>query len=135
MPVAQGGEQWSIPLFPSASDPLLKGLVRFVNRSAKSGKERIVAADDAGREHGPLTLPVADYGAAQLTSDDLELGNDAIGLEGSTGSGQGDWRLELTSDVDFEALCYVSDANGFLKSIHAVKSQPIEQPWTSLDLV
>ena len=48
----------------------------------------------------------------------------AIGLEGSTGSGQGDWHLELTSDVDFEALCYVSDANGFLTSMNAVA--PVE---------
>ena len=120
VPVAQGGEQWSIPFFPSASDPLLNGLVRFVNRSGESGEVRIVAVDDAGREYGPLMLPVAAYGAAHLTSDDLELGNEAIGLEGSTGSGQGDWRLELTSDVDFEALCYVSDANDFLTSMNAV---------------
>lgn len=45
--------------------------------------------------------------AIQLNSRDLEDGNAGKGLPEGIGSGQGDWRLELASDLDIQVLAYV----------------------------
>ena len=42
----------------------------------------------------------------------------AKGLTGATGVGQGDWRLELTSDIDIEVLSFIRTNDGFLTSMH-----------------
>ena len=111
----------TVPLLPSAADPLgRQGFVRVINRSARRGTVRIEAFDDAGRAHEPLTLSLNANQVAHFNSDDLELGNARKGLSGSTGSGSGDWRLTLSSDLDIEALSYVRTPGGFLTSMHDV---------------
>jgi len=114
----------TIPMFPSASTDRVEGLARIINRSGQAGEVTIHAFDDAGRRFGPLTLPLDAYATEHFTSDDLESGNRDIALTGRTGPGQGDWRLELTSELDIEALCYARDADGFLTTMNAVA--PVE---------
>ena len=46
----------------------------------------------------PLALSGGADEVASFNSDDLELGIAAKGLTGSTGAGEGDWRLDLSSD-------------------------------------
>ena len=59
-----------------------------------------------------------------FNSNDLEQGNYDNGLSGGTGApGQGDWRLELTSDLDIEVLAYIRTGDGFLTAIHDVVEQ------------
>ena len=53
-----------------------------------------------------------------MAFDDLEMGNPGKGLSGRTGAGQGDWHLELTSELDIEVLCYIRHRDGFLTSMH-----------------
>ena len=109
----------TVPLFTSASDALgRQGFVRVVNRSESRGNVRIRAFDDAGRAYEPLTLSLDAGHVAHFNSDDLELGNARKGLEGSTGSGTGDWRLQLSSELDIEVLAYVRTLSGFLTSMH-----------------
>ena len=60
-----------------------------------------------GNAYPPLTLTLGAGGAANLDAWDLELGNAAKGLDGSAGPGVGDWRLELSSELDIEVLPYV----------------------------
>ncbi len=110
----------AVPLFPSMAEAGLEGLVRVVNRSAEAGAVRIVATDDAGREHEPVTLPLPGGGAAHFDSADLELGNAEKGLAGSTGAGEGSWRLDLTSELEIEVLSYARTTDGFLTSMHDV---------------
>ena len=111
----------TVPLLPSASDPLgRQGFVRVVNRSAAAGDVRIVAHDDAGLAHEALSLTLDAGHTAHFNSDDLELGNPAKGLTGSTGAGRGDWRLELSSELDLDVLAYVRTPGGFLTSMHDV---------------
>ena len=105
------------PLLPSASNPLREGLVRIVNPSARAGEVRIVAIDDAGRRSEPVTLAIGAGASAQFTSRDLEWGNAALGLGGSTGTGTGDWRLEIASDLDVEVLPYARAADGTLSAM------------------
>ena len=104
-------------LLPSTSDPMREGLVRIVNPSAQVGEVRIVAIDDAGRRSAPVTLAIGAGESAQLTSRDLEWGNAAMGLIGSTGPGTGDWRLEVSSDIDIEVLPYARTADGTLSAM------------------
>ncbi len=110
-----------VALFPAAGDaPGGRGFARVINRSRKAGVVRIDAFDDAGVAYGPLELSVAAGAVAHFNSDDLELGGPGKGLTGSTGMGAGDWRLELSSDLDIQALAYVRAEDGFLTTTHDV---------------
>ena len=118
--LSKGGVH-TVPLFPSAADAMgQQGFVRVVNRSGSDAVVSIQPYDDAGRRYDPLTLALGAGRTAHFNSDDLELGNADKGLSGSTGSGMGDWRLELSSELDMEVLAYVRTPGGFLTAMHDV---------------
>ena len=121
-PANRHGDALVLPLLLSAADPHQRqGFVRIINRSGQAGTVSIQAFDDSTWEYAPLTLSVGANAAVHFNSDDLELGNAAKGLEGSTGpASAGDWHLTLTSDLDIEALAYVRHPDGFLTSMHDV---------------
>ena len=109
----------AVPYFPSASDALgRQGFTRVINHSSDAGDVSITAFDDDGESYGPLTLSLGVHETAHFNSDDLENGNTTKGLTHGTGAGRGDWRLELTSDLDIEVLSYVRARDGFLTSMH-----------------
>ena len=109
-----------IPLFLAASNSVRHGFARIINRSDWAGEVRITAIDDAGARFGPLTLELDAGQTLHFNSDDLEFGNSAKGLSRGVGTGQGDWRLELKSDLNIEALAYVRTADGFVTTMHDV---------------
>jgi hypothetical protein len=110
-----------VPLFLSASDPFRRhGFARVINRSDRAGDVRIQPFDALGRQYERLNLSLHGGQAVHLTSNDLELGNVDKGLAGSAGSGAGDWRLELSSELDLDVLVYVHMPSGFLTSMHDV---------------
>ena len=119
---ASAGSTHAIPFFPSASDPLgRQGFARIVNRSGMSGTVTIDAFDDSGRNHGPITLTVDAGETAPFNSGDLEDGNTAKGLDQGVGRpSEGDWRLELTSDLDIMVLSYIRTSDGFVTAMHDV---------------
>ena len=122
-PRLRGSRQGSlaVPLFPSAADATdRRGFVRVVNRSSSAGDVVISARDDTSWEYEPLTLRLAAGAAAHFNSDDLELGNEQKGLTGSTGAGEGAWRLEMESDLEIEVLSYIRTADGFVAPVHDV---------------
>ena len=102
----------------SASNPTQQGFVRIINRSGESGTVRIHAVDDSGRRAGPVTLSMNAKATTHFNSGDLENGNRDKGLSGRTGGGAGDWRLQLETDLDIEALAYIRTTDGFLTSMH-----------------
>ena len=108
----------SVPLFPAKSAAGRQGFARVLNRSGEAGEATITAHDDAGREYGPVTLALAANGAAHFNSDDLEDGSAAKGLSGGIGPGEGDWRLEVTSDLKIDVLAYVRTDDGFVTTMH-----------------
>ena len=111
----------TVPLFPSAADPFgRQGLVRIINRSRAEGDVRIRPYDDAGRRYDQLTLALGAGLTVEIDSDDLELGNAEKRIFGSAGSGSGDWRLELSSELDIEVLTYIRTPDGFLSAMHDV---------------
>ena len=105
-------------LFPSASDPSRRGVLRVSNRSGTAGEVSVTATDDAGRTHAPLTLAVAAGATVEFDSRDLESGG--AGLSGATGPGTGDWRLVIDGGaLDIEALPYVRVAGDFAAPMDA----------------
>ena len=119
-PVQPQNRVHRVPLFPAAGDPLgRQGLVRVVNRSPRSGEVRVKASDDTDLDRQAVTLAIGASEAVQFSSDDLEQGG-RQGLSVGIGAGQGDWRLELTSDLDIEVLAYIRALDGFLTPVHDV---------------
>ncbi len=107
-----------VPLFPSASDGEgRRGVVRVVNRSTASAEVSIEAFDATDRAYERLELTLAGEASGQFDSSDLERGNAEKGLTGSTGPGEGDWWLELSSESDIEVLSYVDTASGPLSAV------------------
>ena len=112
----------SVLFFPSASDPLgRQGFVRVVNQSNQGGAVSITAFDDAGRSHGPVTLTLDALQTVHFNSTDLEDGNAGKGLSAGVGRPtQGDWRLELASELNVKVLSYIRTSDGFVTSMHDV---------------
>ena len=117
-PAREAGTVHSVPFFPSASDAFRSGFARVVNHSAEAGEVQIGAIDDEGESYGPVVLSIGAGETAHFNSDDLESGNADKDLSGATDSGEGDWRLQLTSDLDIEVLSYIRTGDGFLTAMH-----------------
>ena len=119
LPAGGASEAQRIWLFLGASEESgREGFLRVVNHSAQAGEVRIEAVDDAGTAAGPVTLTIEAAHAVHLNSGDLEGGNADKGLPQGLGSGQGDWRLTLSSERDIEALSYVRTKDGFVTTMH-----------------
>ena len=115
-----GQTRHRIPLFPAADDANgRQGFARVVNQGDAEASIQIEAVDDDGTRRGPVTLTVPAGTTTHFNSGDLEGGNADKGLPSGTGSGTGDWRLELTSGADIEVLAYIrTTSDGFLTSMH-----------------
>ena len=113
-----GSPAHPVPFFPAASHPDWQGFVQVTNRGDEDGEVEVHAWDDAGTAYGPLTLQIGARATRFFNSDDLEGGNPDKGLDGSTGDGDGAWRLELKSALDLDVLAYVRTEDGFLTRMH-----------------
>ena len=112
-PMRAGGPL-HLPLLPSAANG--GGVARVANLGAQAGTVEVTAIDDAGWPRGPLMLGLDAWAVAEFTARDLEWGN--AGLPGGTGSGAGDWRLELSTELNVEALAHVHAADGAAQPMH-----------------
>ena len=92
--------------------------MRVINHSGKGGQVSIEAIDDHGTSAGTTALTISAGAAAHFNSSDLEQGNRDKGLSRGLGLGEGDWRLTLNSELEFEALAYIRSVDGFLTSMH-----------------
>lgn len=105
----------TVPLFLSAAAAHgRQSVVRVVNRNDTAGQVRIQAIDDAGHAYHALNLALASNATVEFDSNDLELGNPDIGLTGITGRGEGDWRLELDSELEVQVWSFVRTPDGLL---------------------
>ena len=118
-PGNEAGSAHFVQFLPAASDPPgRQGFVRVINHSDEAGEVRIDAVDDEGGSYGPVVLTVDAGAVVHFNSDDLEDGNAEKGLSDGVGPGEGDWRLELSSELDIEVLSYVRTTDGFLTAMH-----------------
>ena len=112
-----------IPLVPPASNSTQQGFIRVVNRSNRDGTVSILAIDDDGARFGPVEFPLDAKAVAHFNSGELEQGSATKGLSDGVGDGVGNWRLELSSDLDFEALAYIRTGTGFVTSMHDIVAE------------
>ncbi len=124
VPQRQGSGGHFVPYVPAAAASNLQGFVRVINHSPQDGDVLIVAYDDEGREYGPVALALDGHETAHFNSNDLELGNEKKGLPDGIGPGEGDWRLEMSTELRTEVLSYIRTADGFLTAMHDLA--PIE---------
>ena len=119
-PEAGADGVWRMPLFPAADGASRRqGFVRVINRSRRAGEVQVVAVDDGAARVGPVTLALRAEQTVHFNSDDLQRGNAAKGLRDGVGSPtRGDWRLELTSELDIAVTSYIRTEDGFLTSMH-----------------
>ena len=115
--LADGRSMRRVPLFLTAGK-FGEGFLRVINRSAVRGEVAIEAVDDEGDRFGPVRLTIGARQTAHFRARDLEAGNTEKGLSGGIGVGEGDWRLELASELDLLVLSYVRTGDGFLTSTH-----------------
>ena len=108
----------ALPLLLAGYRHPAQGFARVVNASGAAGEVAIHATSDAGRRFAPLALALDAGRAAHFNSADLEGGNAAKGLSGGTGGGQGDWRLDFSSELPIEVLAYARGPGGFLATMH-----------------
>ena len=106
-----------VPLFPAASDTVRQGFVRVINHGEESGEVSIEATDDDGNVH-QMALSIDAGETVHFNSNDLEDVNVAKGVSGTIASGNGDWHLNLASDLDIEVLAYIRTQDGFLTAMH-----------------
>ena len=142
-PMASAQNKHTLPLFVSASHQTLQGFARIINLSERDGEVTIHAIDDTGQRFGPVTLSLEAKASQHFNSDDLRDGNAEKGLSGGVGSGEGDWRLELETDLDIEPLAFSRPrGEGFVTSSHDVAEgmsmrwhvallQPGQQHWAA----
>ena len=109
----------TVPYFPSADDEHYQGLVRVINHSDDDGEVTVVATDDRGTVYESLTLEISASETRSLSSKQLEQGDEDESITG-IGEGEGDWHLEITSDVPIETLPYIRTIEGELAPMHAV---------------
>ncbi len=112
-------KKFLVPLFPHGASPNYQGFIRIINHSNKAGTINVTAYDDEGNTYDPVTIDIGADSSTHFNSTDLEQGNTAKGLTGSTGQGQGEWRLEIESeDLNIEVLSYIRTTDGFVTSMH-----------------
>ena len=113
------GDLHIVPLFVSTTNSQdLEGIVRVTNQSDTAGVVRIQPIDDNGVRYEQLTLDLDAGQSVNLDASDLETGNEDKGLTGNAGSGPGDWRLELSSELDITVQTYARAKGNFLLSMH-----------------
>ena len=126
-PVVFAQNTHTLPLFMSASNATQQGFMRIINRSDTDGTVRIHAFDDEGNPGDSVDLSLAANATVHINSGDLEDGKPDKGLSGGIGSGEGNWRLRLDTNLDIEPLAYIRTADGFLTSVHDVAQHDAAQ--------
>ena len=112
----------TLAMVPPASDRFNLGFIRIINRSDRAGTVQVLAIDDAGRRFGPVPYSIDTRETKYFNSRDLENGSDRR-LPRGVGDGTGNWRLELSADVEIEPLAYIRTSDGFLTSVNAVAAE------------
>ena len=111
----------AVPLMLSSSDSTRQGFVRVVNESGESGAFRVFAFDDGGHAPDPIEIRLGAGQVVHFNSNDLEYGNANKGIEvGVGGPVQGDWRLDVETDLAVRVLAFVRHGGGFLTAMHDV---------------
>ena len=110
-------ETHEVPLFLAAGDSSLRSVVRVINLSDQSGEVTIAARSDTGVVREETSFRIGGSAVFAFNSDDLEYGDPDKGLSG-IGTGDGDWRLTLDSELPLTVSTYARSADGLLTEMN-----------------
>ena len=97
--------------------------LRVVNAGEEAAEVRIEGTDDRGESPGSaVTLTLPARASRTLSARALESGN-AQGLSGRLGTGQGKWRLVVTSEQPLRVLSLLSSPTGHLTNLSGVPGE------------
>ncbi len=113
----------TVPLLTQSTATGSVGHVRIINHAMSAGTVSIVAYDDAGLRHGPVTLDIGAGETVHFDAGDLEEGDAETGFRAGIGAGTGAWRLELSSTLDIEVLSYARTQDGLVSGMQDVVRQ------------
>lgn len=109
-----------------ASNTRQQSFMRFVNPNNSPIDVELYGFDDNGiaSKGGPITFSLDAMASLQLTSQDLEFGNENKGISNLLCDGSGKWQLIVRSSDDVEAQSLIRTPDGFLTSLsEAVRSE------------
>ena len=95
----------TLPFVTPASNTSQRSLVRIINRSDRAGTVTIHGIDDSGERFGPVSFSLRAKQTKHLDSRQLEGGATLSGGVG-LGNGEGNWRLELETQLDIVPLAH-----------------------------
>ena len=113
----------TVPLLTQSTATGSVGHVRVINHAMEAGTVSIVAYDDSGLRHGPVTLDIGAGETVHFDAGDLEEGDTEKGFRAGIGTGTGAWRLELSSTLDIEVLSYARTQAGLVSGMQDVVPQ------------
>ena len=120
VPSSETAQAHHVAVFNPASNDNQVSRLRIVNPGAEPATVTIEGIDDDGQSPGtPVELTVPSRAARTLTSQALETGRFAEGLEatGGLGDGTGKWRLVVSADQAIEAMSLMSSPTGHLVNL------------------
>ncbi len=109
-----------VPVFVGSADLDRQSFVRITNQSQVDGPIWIHAINDATGDSEFTSLFVSAGSSTHINSEDLERGNPKKGLARGIGTGSGDWRLEVYTELDIHVTAYMRTRDGFLTAMHDV---------------
>lgn len=110
---AQPTHSHAFPFIPSA-DSVQQGFVRIINQSGVDSTVRIYATDDTGERFGPIEVDMGANQTRHFNSMDLEHGKSTKGLSDTEGDGQGQWWLDLRTNLDIKPRACTRTPDGFV---------------------
>ena len=97
-----------------------QGFVRIINPTNSTAQVQVQGVDDSGASApGQITLSLAANQSINFRSEFYEGGNISLGLQGSLGSGTGNWRLLVSADQSVDVMGLFRTPLGFLNTVHS----------------
>ena len=118
-----------VTFFPGGDRTTQSGLLRIRNLSDVANSLQIIGFDDQGTESDEVEIELLGGQIVRLTTEDLELGNPDRGLVGAFGSGVGDWRIRIYTDLKLDINAYMTLSDGSLTPIHDFVEMNDEVAW------
>ena len=102
-----------------ASETFRQTFLRIINTGSSQGTVTIAGIDDSGNiaPNGDVMFDLNAGESKQMNASDLENGNLDKGLLGMLGTGDGRWKLTVSSSLDLEVMSLVRTPDGFLTNL------------------
>jgi hypothetical protein len=113
-----------VAIFNPAKNPNQLSKLRLSNNVNESNSFDIVGVDDTGAVVNTVSITVPPLATKTLNSIDLEQGNSSLGLIGSLGSGNGKWRLVITSSKGATVLSMMELPGGYISNLSSTAVMP-----------